>query len=114
MFLEAMATTCTPGTFRAGRSSADGAMRAQPRTPIRTDSPDGAPRPGTASERAVVWLFTSSQEGSGDCAPPAGGPATLRAVDDLTALLSEHVSEEETVELCRALVQVPSENPPGD
>ena len=33
---------------------------------------------------------------------------------DLAQLISEHVVEEEVVEICRDLVRAPSENPPGD
>lgn len=35
-------------------------------------------------------------------------------MSDLAQLVREHVSEEEVVENCRALVRAPSENPPGD
>lgn len=35
-------------------------------------------------------------------------------MSDLARLISEHVSEEEVVEICRDLVRAPSMNPPGD
>jgi succinyl-diaminopimelate desuccinylase len=38
----------------------------------------------------------------------------VNRMSDLAQLIREYASEEEVVEICRALVRAPSENPPGD